>query len=250
MTIDGASLIGGPFGNRGLLTLTGDNVVIEGLNLQSSPQHGLALFGGNLSVKGCFIGTTLDGLSAAGNTLDGIFCDDCEASVELANLVSGNGRYGLHFDTSLSDDEDITGTLIGVDITAEGALGNGSHGVYIVNSRADQLDRIEVGDYSSDEPNVIGCNGGDGIHVEGNIEDIQVQNSFIGVSAQGDHIGNAGWGVWYSGDRNGSPNPGDDAKVHSNFIGFNTAGGVYIESYDDGWIANNGIGSDLSGTLA
>ncbi|WP_293995388.1 cadherin-like domain-containing protein [Sphaerotilus sp.] len=84
-------------------------------------------------IEGNFIGTDARGESALGNRTVGVYLDAPDATV-VGNLVSGNGFEGVYL-LAGAGGSTVQGNLIGTDLSGTRAVGNGSFGVYVENTR-------------------------------------------------------------------------------------------------------------------
>ncbi|MCI0683718.1 MAG: right-handed parallel beta-helix repeat-containing protein [Gemmataceae bacterium] len=146
----------------------------------------------------------------------------------------------------------VEGNYIGVFELEPGTTTRNVFGILVQSSNN------RIGGTEPDDPNIIGGNQTEGIHIEetnvtsaGNI----VQGNFIGVAADGvSDLGNLVVGVFIRGS-DGNLIGGASAAAR-NLISFNDAGGVVIQAFPTGISADgnlvygNFIGTDVSGTVA
>ena len=99
----------------------------------------------------------------------------------LGNLISGNGRNGVLIDTG-SRGNVLNGNFVGTTASGDGALGNGSNGVWIAGAPGNSL----VGCKFVNNPfvyyNVISGNRRNGLRVTSS-DNVTVQGNFFGVGA-------------------------------------------------------------------
>ena len=165
---------------------------------------GTVFSSGNMSgndVQGNYIGTALDGSTALPNAGGGISLDGPAqntiggAAAGTENVIAGNGGPGILFalpEGTLNDANEVIGNKIGVNATGA-ALGNAGPGVQIHNG----LDNV-IGRPVAGEGNVIANNGGDGVLISGQDEDVSGQQGFHndGNSVRGNSIfANQGLGI-------------------------------------------------------
>lgn len=178
------------------------------------------------------IGTSADGSSPLGNSLDGIYVSSSAGNTNYIqhNTISGNAVNGIRI---LSDGL-ISDNKIGVDETATNDLGNGGFGVSIVS------------DSNYVNQNVISGNGSTGVSMLG--DDNHVVNNFIGTNTGGTlPLGNDGGGVLIQ--------SGNHNWMETNIIAFNngfqapgirvTAGGIENWFNRNLIYSNSGLGINL-----
>lgn len=238
---------------------TGGNL-IRGINMQNSADNLVAITGANADgnkIQGNFLGTSVDGLTAAGSTggsgvliedgaenniigVDGDGTDD----VEERNLISANNEFGVEIDgtNTAADGNIVAGNLIGVDSTGNSGLGNGDDGVAV-----DETDDTRVGsdgNGTSDalERNVISGNDGVGVDIFDADSSI-IAGNILGLGADGDTaILNEFEGVFLEATTNtriGSDNADDNER---NIISGNDTDGIGLAETDGTDIFHNVIG--------
>ena len=221
------------------------------------------------TVAGNKIGTTLDGMTALANGLNGVFLyqgafantigtngDGLSDHLE-GNVISGNAYAGVNIYSEGTSHNILAGNFIGVDANAETALPNGDHGVYVANGAS--LNRIGTdGNGIADEweRNVISGNAAHGINITGTGSDENVvAGNFIGTDQLGTtSVPNAREGVLISGGakfnrigvQGSSPNP----VAERNVISGNALSGIFLSGAgtDHNLVAGNLIGTDPLGT--
>ena len=151
------------------------------------------------SLRGNWIGVAMDGATACGNGLDGIFAEQAEGLVvggtgaTDGNVVCFNEGNGMVL--AECDEAVVQGTRAGVNSTATERQGNGGCGVLISNSM-----NCVIG-----PNNAMGANGAEGLRLSGpSCDGAQIAGNWIGVSGDGlIDLGNAGDGIGLrGGDRN------------------------------------------------
>jgi CSLREA domain-containing protein/uncharacterized repeat protein (TIGR01451 family) len=161
----GSVVVGDPMFPAATNVISGN--LNQGISIQSLP-----LLAG-LAVRGNLIGTSIDGLSARPNGLQGILLTTPSEITNVIiggdqpdhrNVVSGNAQDGIRFDCTATsgncfDGTRILGNFIGpaADGSPLGNLGNG------VNLAAMDGGRVYVGGTNVGEGNRIAFNGGNGI---------------------------------------------------------------------------------------
>lgn len=195
--------------------------------------HGISLTGGSISNV---IGTDGDNVS-----------DDIEK-----NFISFNDADGINISSSNSNT--IAGNTIGLAGDGFNARANDDDGIEIVSS-----DNITIGvdgDGSAgeaNEGNTISANLDEGILVQDSTG-LVVAGNFIGISEDGTFgIGNQSNGVSLElnsdNARIGTNGDGVNDNLERNVISTNLNSGILIEDSDQTFIANNFIGTDITGLL-
>ncbi|MBI5701611.1 right-handed parallel beta-helix repeat-containing protein [Candidatus Saganbacteria bacterium] len=127
---------------------------VEGLAINNSLNYGIMINFSNYNrVKNCFIGASITGETSKPNILDGIYVQGGNyniiggaASLE-SNIISGNGRHGIHLNSSNSNQ--IIGNRVGTGTSDSTALGNANYGIFFENETYSQ----------TVESNIIANNG-------------------------------------------------------------------------------------------
>jgi uncharacterized repeat protein (TIGR01451 family) len=198
VAIDGSALTSGSG-----LTIVAGNDIVRGLAVIGFPGHGIVVGGrGSNVIAGNYIGLGLDGLTAAGNGLDGIRIADTlgtpvgvnntiggtDASDQ--NLIAGNGGYGIE----LQGDglNVVRGNYVGLEASGNEARPNLLGGILIRSSNND------IGGATSFEDcapcNVISGNGFAGISLSD--DNNVIHGNFIGTDASGEsEVPNQGDGI-------------------------------------------------------
>jgi hypothetical protein len=173
----------GAAGNGGAgVTVITSSVFITGTApgrsvISANASHGVHVVGGIASVRNSYIGTDAAGLTRLGNGGHGVFFERSFGTIgrdsfasSAGNLISGNRGHGVlvlgtpalsGFPVAV----DVRGNRIGTDALgdyADATLGNGGHGVAIIN-----VVRAAVGGEDDRAPNTIAFNGGSGVFVSG-----------------------------------------------------------------------------------
>ena len=248
-----------PLGSPGFSIEGTSNVTIRGLMITGSPGAGV-LANGNSStlLEANFIGT--DGFAALGNEYGVVINGGAGHSLKN-NVVAGNARSGISIESS--DFNSLTGNKIGTNTTLSEGLGNGQHGVYLINGTGSQIGHPGDG-------NVIMFNGGlgilnfmaDGTQVTGNLvsantniqiglwdsRDCTVANNLVGT----DESGTAGYLVGGGGVEitNFSSNNTIGGPAGRNVIAGTGGTGIYVQTLGDNLIEGNYIGVDATGNAA
>lgn len=223
-------------GDRPGLTFKGGNTTVKGLVI-SNGQAATVTFSekGNNVIKGCFIGTSLDGSENQSETYDGqgILVDGVANVViggenpEDRNLIIG----GVKIKGEQAINTEIKGNYIGVDYTGKQALEQSEHGVDFSNG----ANNIYLGGEVLGARNVISGNNR-GVNMEASCNNIQIINNYIGINNSGDAgLSNSSAALSIEGDNN---------SIKGNIIGGNSGGEALI------WLSGNSnvIKSNYLGT--
>lgn len=258
-TGDGIFLVFGASGNR---IGTNDDGTNDGYerNVIGGNLSGVRISGAgsdNNVVAGNYIGVGTDGLTIVANTDCGVSIENGAATntiggstVDLGNIISGNGSHGIQIDGENSDSNLVQNNWIGVSADGLSNLGNGGDGINIYGgSDGNQL-----------LDNWIAGSAAVGIHLDSN--GVATSSNII----KGNRIGTDAAGTldWGSGENgilleSGSNNNtiGGTGSGEGNIIAFsgsstvNDAGIVVLNGATGNTIRGNslygnGIGIDLS----
>ncbi len=205
---------------------SGDANVISG-----NGSYGVDIDGPDCLVEGNEIGTDAGGTAAVPNSFDGIFVFATGATIGPANVISGNGNYGIDID---APDCLVEGNEIGTDAGGTAAVPNSFEGILVESSNA------TIGGTASGAANVISGNAGDGIGI--GATDCLVAGNEIGT--------NAGGTAAVANSRDGIFVFATGATIGpANVISGNANDGIDIEATDC-LVAGNEIGTNAGGTAA
>ncbi len=196
----GTNTLASPDGSSPSMLIGGTDP--EDANLLSGNAFGIYLFNSeHVLVQGNYIGVKKNGTEALGNQFAGIRLDGVGGYNTIggtapgaANVISGNGREGIHFrgasfsDNPVGPGNVIAGNLIGVGADGTTALGNKDEGILFTGAESGQtiggagagniIAHNEVGIYISEtnpgftiQENQIYDNVGLGIDLVGGTED-------------------------------------------------------------------------------
>lgn len=261
----GVEIAAGAAGN--IVGLTYSNAHANQQNLISANTHdGVTITGagttGNL-VAGNRIGTDAAGQLWRGNQVGVRIVDGASANTiglpwttddtRYRNQISGNVQEGVLI-TGAGSMNNVWGNVVGL-ATDGGYLGNGSHGVSVIDSGPQVIGVANHADGFAHQGNVISANQGDGIRLENTTEWMQVSGNYIGTDSAGtgfrgnrdygvhivDNVQNPIIGLAYGGG-------GGVYPIQGNLISANQQGGVRIDGVNSGVsIAGNTIGADVQG---
>jgi hypothetical protein len=247
------------------LWITGGSSTVKGLAISHFGSDGINLqTNGNNLIQADYIGTDATGTVAEGNTDTGLDIFGGSSSNQIVqNVISANGKPGNFAGVFISDagtnNNVLTGNVIGLDATGTVALGNGGVGVFVAGGA--QSTRIGTnGDGVNDaaERNLISANGFDGIDISGSgtTKNI-VAGNYVGTDKTGAvSLANGSNGIVVSGgaqsNRIGTNGSDVNAAGEGNLISGNTFTGVFIgdAGTNSNVVAGNLIGTDVTGTKA
>jgi hypothetical protein len=173
------------------------------------------------------LGFSCIGLSGGNSTVRGV-------------VINNYGRHGVQINSSGNA---VEGCYIGVDVDAKFDEGNGFSGVYINTGENNN----RIGGSAASQRNIISGNSSSGVHIAGGSSNV-VEGNFIGTGRTGTtEIPNSQYGV-YLGNPTAST-VGGETPQERNVISGNTRDGILIFQGSNVEIANNFIGTDVSGTL-
>jgi CSLREA domain-containing protein len=218
--IDGDALAGA---SRGLNINTSEHVEIIALGITGFPGDGIGATGN----QSCLIDSNWIGVSRGGgakaNGTDGIYLQDtsnCVIGREIVgtaihgrgNVISDNTDDGVHIFSGSGNI--LGGNYIGLDPIGSTDHGNGGHGINTAGT-AHQIGQIRTAAPALATGNLIGNNGGDGVHVGGQESTLLANYIFE----------NDGNGMWLSGDDTVAGNSYDHAR---NIVDTNGKNGILV----------------------
>lgn len=161
-----------PNGANGITLNNADNNTIGGESadhrnvVSGNMGSGIALSNGSTgnTIQANFVGTTLNGSAALGNSSYGISLQasdnnliGSETAAAGRNVVSGNKESGI--DLNNADSNDVWGNYIGIGGDGSADIGNEGSGITILNGSANN----DIGNVSETSRNVINHNDENGI---------------------------------------------------------------------------------------
>jgi hypothetical protein len=216
-------------------------------------------------IQGNYIGTDITGNVAIHNAGAGIGFASASNTIGgttpgAANLISGNGTYGIRLDTASATANLIEGNDIGTNAAGTVAIPNAIYGIFINGGVSNTIGGTVAG-----AGNVISGNASDGINVagpnnliEGNIVGVMVANGGNGVTilSSGNTIGGSATGA---GNVIGV-NTGSGIKIigagatgnviQGNFIGTNSTGIPALGNLGNGVLLGGGASNNTIGGIA
>ena len=191
------------------------------------------------------IGLGADGVTAAGNGMDGILVQATPGVNIAFNYISENTDYGVHI-ASGAPNAAISANLIGTDVTGTIARGNGLAGVLLDGTSG----AVVGGTGGAATRNIISGNGKVGVFIfgataKGNL----IAGDFIGLNASGTGaLGNGGDGILLQAPSNVV---GGVTAAARNVISANGSAGIHVIGGGTGNVlAGDWIGTDASGSRA
>ena len=203
------------------------------------------------TVSGNYIGTNSSGVSAIGNTLDGVHIySDAQYNTVINNVISGNNQNGVQIRTNDTMYNTISGNYIGTDAAGKTAVPNG-RGISIYEWAHHNL----VGGDTPDERNIISGNAREGVVIYNSSNNI-IRGNYIGTDVTGTSALRNGYeGITITdggfnntiGGRNATP--GEVCSGECNLISGNGREGVWIGHTGtiSNTISGNYIGTDVGG---
>lgn len=214
---------------------------------------GVYLYGGgsfNNAVQGNYIGTSVAGNAAIGNTGDGVTLTTSLLNLiggavsGAGNLISGNNEAGVSLGSNASGNV-VQGNLIGTDISGANALPNALAGVTIFSSGQNL-----IGGILSGTGNVISGNNQDGVFVLSTSVGNTIAGNYIGLNSSGTGaLANVYNGITIS--NAAATTIGGVTGNPRNVISGNSYYGIQITGNGtQNLLQDNYIGTDASGTTA
>lgn len=266
------------------LHIGGGDVTVRAITINRFQGHGIhvqvadPLANGStrasLTVEGCWIGLTADGLSAAGNTGSGISLNQDNGSAysriggwgsEDGNVISGNGGSGISF-TARDSADYYEFTASGV-VMEQNFVGTNRHGLARVPNGGNGIDvtwesnydqwpagSVIIGGPGTSRRNVISGNRGHGLQVytSGKL-DALVMGNIVGLGSDGQTLlGNDGSGIAALNENVvvGGKNHGERNVISGNGShGVLIVGNWYTEAPSTRLLGNC-IGTESTGTAA
>jgi len=228
------------------LAIQANDSLVRGLVIQRFDGAGIEITGSGNVVAGNLIGTNAAGTEARPNTVgvkvlgsNNVIGGTTRAS---RNLVSGNDAYGVEIRDAAATGNAVRNNYIGTNKAGTAALGNGSHGVVIVNAPNNT-----VGGTTAEARNVISGNDDNGVRQLGADAGIVITGNYIGTNAAGTAaIANFYRGVTVEDAINAVI--GGTVAGARNVISGNRLEGIDFVFTDGGTVQGNLIGTKADGT--
>jgi CSLREA domain-containing protein len=217
--------IGGPVStSRNIISGNGSS----GIKIQDKSSAPAAV-AHDTTVQGNYIGTDVTGTAGLGNvagiSISGGYSHTIGGTTSGAgNVIAGNSGHGLLISNADTDDIDVQGNYIGVDVSGSSPLGNGADGIHIERSPANR-----IGGETTGAGNVIAANAGDGIEVAfSEATSNLIEGNFVGTdAARTASMGNGGHGINLTNNAGATTIGGVDSG-QGNTIAFNKGNGVTL----------------------
>jgi len=240
----------GPKGNK-----IGDGTAAGGNIISGNNNHGVEIDGDNLAigtnsneVLGNHIGTDVNGTSAIANTQYGIYIRNGAKFNKIGNgtagggnIISGNGLWGILFNATNTNSNEVFGNFIGVQSDGTSALPNSAGGVSIyVNPEFNR-----IGSNEALKRNIISGHSGSndiGVSISYASNNI-IEGNWIGLGTDESVVANF-VGTSISGTSQSN-------QIISNVISGNSSSGIYIQdsTVSSNEVTGNYIGTDSTGTI-
>jgi hypothetical protein len=175
----------------GLNILSGGST-IQGLTINNFSGHAIRLgtAGGN-TVRANFIGTNTFGNTAHPNTGHGVFIDNTPNNIISGtgagdnNIISGNGGEGVRIDGAGATGNQVSGNLIGTDLSGTAPVANSGDGVLIIGGASNNT----IGGTAAGAGNTIGFNGQDGVSINAGAGNSVLGNEIHDSGTTAQHLG-------------------------------------------------------------
>ena len=239
ITLSGGAYVG--------IEILANNCTINGLNMvgfgPTSPSTAIEIDGssGN-TITGNYIGTNNTGSATGTTNYRGVSMINAATGNFIGDGTSGgsnvisNNSFGVYI--SGSNNNTVSGNIIGLDVNGTTDLGNSGSGVEVIGSTG-----IIIG-VNGDERNLISGNGSEGISLTSS-SSATIVNNYIGTDISGNvGLGNDNQGILLSAS---TASVGDGALGGRNVISDNADNGLEISS-DNNTILGNYIGVGADGT--
>ncbi len=201
------------------------------------------------AVQGNFIGTSVTGTNALGNTNNGVTINNAPGNLVggtvagARNVISGNGGSGVFLNGAGAAANLVQGNYLGTDLNGSVAIANAGDGVTVNGAPANTIGGLSAGAGNVLSGNTQGGVGLKGAGTDGNL----VQGNWIGTDATGRlALANTLSGITIFG---GNSNLiGGTTTAARNVISANKLAGVYVTTNSVGNVVQgNFIGVDATG---
>ena len=172
--------------------------------IASSTTDGIRIFGSSTTgnaVQGNLIGLAASGTSALPNH-EGIAIEKGASNNRIggttsgaANTISGNDRNGIVIGGNGTTGNEIISNFIGLTPTGGPGVGNGDHGITLLDSSS----ATTIGGMTGDSLNVIGENGEAGINLHNTTSNVDIVGNRIGTGVAESDLRNGRGGVFVNG---------------------------------------------------
>lgn len=202
----------------------------------------------NTTVQANSFGLGDDNATPVGNHFDGVLIEGTSANTQfggvipLGNISAGNGANGVEIADTASGTV-VFNTFCGLPAFVDTAVGNALDGMLITSTGGNNLLRT----------NVISGNTGNGVHITGNANGVQVAEDIIGMDTNGNlPLGNGANGVLIDGNAHDNLIGGNQISVIlQNTISSNGGDGIaLLGNASANQVFNSFIGTDITGVAA
>ncbi|PJF27085.1 MAG: hypothetical protein CUN53_05390, partial [Phototrophicales bacterium] len=241
----------------GVSVVNSPNTVIGGTArniISGNSNDGIRISGATstpTTIQNNYIGLDAAGAVARGNGGDGIDISDSpnnqigSTNISLRNLISANSGNGIRIAGASAVNNIVQGNYIGTDLSGSLARGNVANGVLLIG-----IDSMTLGGTVAGAGNLISANGGAGVRLESNTQNVQIQGNTIGTNVNGSSALPNSVGVRLE----SSPDNiiGGTVQEARNIISGNTNQGVLINGTNSSGnvVRGNYIGTNGSGSAA
>ncbi|MES2354813.1 MAG: NosD domain-containing protein [Pseudomonadota bacterium] len=202
------------------------------------------------TILGNYIGTTVTGSAALGNSSTGIdVSNQSDATViggtvaGSANVISGNSGNGIVIDHSTTTS--ILGNFVGTNAAGTAGIANTAQGIRIQGTSDDTT----IGGTSTAARNIVSGNGSSGIGID-NATNTTILGNYVGIDAAGTGIlSNSNDGISIS-SLSDTTVVGGTAAGSANVISGNSSNGIVIDHSTNTSVLGNFIGTNATGTTA
>ena len=240
IVLNGAGAGGGA---AGLTFATGSNGgSVSGLVVQGFGGSGLVIESNQNDITNCYFGTDVSAAAAVPNGMGILVSGDQNTiggtSFNSGNRISGNSAEGIKIQSGSNNT--IRFNLIGTNVDATSALGNGSYGVFITGGNDNLVGLLG-------QPNIISGNGNSAIGIFNGARNITRAN-FIGVDVLGGYAIANGQGIFVT---DGTDNTiGGTTVGMGNLISGNLSTGITIGGGSGNKVQFNTLGTNPASTVA
>ncbi len=221
------------------LIIQSDSCLINGLVLigfTGAGNSALVIDGASGTViSGNYVGTSPNGQAVGASNFRGITLENSATGNFIGDGTAGginvisNNSFGVYINSS--DDNTISGNIIGLDLDGNTDLGNFGSGIEVINS-----DNTNIG-VNGDQRNVISGNDQRGINLSASLNTLIV-NNYIGYPGSGvSNVGN-GWEGIYIDATSESTQIGDASTGGRNVISYNGQEGIQVLSNTNDILGN------------
>lgn len=237
----------------GLLFVAGsEGSSVRGLTINRFQNAGIQILSSsNITIAGNYIGTSADGTTDLGNSINGVYIHGTSTGNVVGgnaaadrNILSGNDNDGVAITDAATTTTTVAGNYLGLDAAGTGGLGNVSDGVSMELSTSANT----VGGTTSASTNVISGNG-NGVNISSSSSNA-VSGNYIGTTYTANAaLANGNDGLQISGTSTSNVVGGDTAGER-NIISGNIVDGVDLANagVTGNTISGNYIGTNVDGT--